>query len=101
MTSAASATVRNRTSASRPSECVVSTTTQRYRYGCVRALLSGGQRPREEGEVGGALGEAAHQVPVPAVAVRQVDPDRVPPLRQPALLPPPHPVEHLELELGR
>src|SRR5262245_30334556 len=60
------------------------------------------QRPSEEHDIRGPLGEAAHEIAVPLAAVRHVDAHRVPDLDQPALLVRSDAVEHLEFKcVGR
>src|SRR5690606_961584 len=63
-----------------------------------RALSATEERPQEEPQVGGALGQAAGQVRVPGGPERHVHPHVVSHHRQPPLLVGSHPVEHLELE---
>src|SRR6195952_5795660 len=61
-----------------------------------RSLLRD-QRPQEECQVRGTLGEPSHQVAVPLVAVGHVDAHLLAELRQPGLLLAADAVEHLEL----
>ena len=57
------------------------------------------QRPQEERQVGGALGQPAHEVSVPLRAERYVDPDVIALVGQPSLLGIADAVQHLVLEI--
>src|SRR5260370_7439290 len=53
----------------------------------------------EEAEVGGAFGEAAHEVGEPVLAVRDVDADAIAVLDEPALQIGAHSIQHLKFEI--
>src|SRR6266436_9107956 len=54
---------------------------------------------RQEGDVGGTLGETAHEVGEPVLAVRNVDANAVAILDEPALEVSAHSVQHLKFEI--
>src|SRR4051812_14188802 len=60
-----------------------------------------GERAQEERQVGRALREPPHEVPIPVCSIRDVNPHTVPFGDQPTLLGLANPVEHLELVLVR